>query len=135
MTIPEWLTVDNVLTILGYLISAATFLAAFLRERQNKKTAAEALTLAINTLKVEDKMPGGSFSPALVAKVSAAAEALQVGEAAKAEVVKVLAEGQHVNDLKIGSINGKPIYLGSALGIGSALAAAIRKLRGIRLKI
>jgi len=126
--------IDKIITILATVGMVVSWLVAFLKARKDKRTLAESITLAINTLKVEGKMANGSFAPDLIAKAEAAAEVLQVGEAAKAEVVKALKEGEHVNDLKIGSIRGQPIYLGSALGIGSALAAALRKIKSIRLR-
>jgi hypothetical protein len=132
----EWLNdLDNVITLCSLIGMVATGLVAFFKARRDKKTLAEAVTLALNTLKVEGKMVDGAFNDAIVAKAEVAAEALQVGTAAKDEVMKALMVGQQVNDIKIASINGQPIYLGSALGIGTALASALRKIRGIRLRL
>jgi multidrug efflux pump subunit AcrB len=71
----------------------------------------------------------------LVEKVGAVSEALQVSAEAKKKVETILKEGREVDDLKIASINGKPIYLGDIAGIGSTLAAAINRIRKIRLKL
>ena len=133
----EWFSdIDNIITALSLVGMIISWLMAFLKDKKDKKTLAESVTLAFNTLKVEDKMNAGAFSTALVKKAEAAAEVLQVGQEAKNAVTSALRDGQTVpNDLKIGSINGQPIYLGSIMGVGSALAAALRKLRGIRLKL
>ena len=133
----EWFSdIDNIITVLSLAGMVVSWLMAFLKAKKDKKTLAESVNLAFNTLKVEDKMNAGIFSPALVKKAEAAAEVLQVGQEAKNAVTSALKDGQTVpNDLKIGSINGQPIYLGSIMGVGSALAAALRKLRGIRLKL
>lgn len=126
------MTLDNALMILPWVLWLGTLLLAVLKLRKQGKTWAEAFHVAINTLKVEDKMVDGTFSPDLVKKVGAVAEALQVGKEAKEKVEKVLSEGKEL-DIKVGSIKGKPIYLGDITGIGSTLAAALRRLKGIKL--
>ena len=133
----EWFNdIDNIITALSLMGMVTSWLLAFLKAKKDKKTLAESVNLAFNTLKVEDKMNAGTFSTALVKKAEAAAEVLQVGQEAKQAVTSALKDGQTIpNDLKIGSINGQPIYLGPILGVGSALAAALRKIRGIRLRL
>jgi len=133
----EWFNdIDNIITVLSLAGMVISWFMAFLKAKKDKKTLAESVNLAFNTLKVEDKMNAGIFSPALVKKAEAAAAVLQVGADAKQAVTSALKEGQTIpNDLKIGSINGQPIYLGSIMGVGSALAAALRKIRGIRLRL
>jgi hypothetical protein len=132
---PENITLDQIITVISVVAFLASLAANFLQARKAGKTVAEALTLMINTLKVESKMlPDGTLDPALIAKAEKAAEVLQVGQQAKVEVTKAL-QGQHVNDLKVASINGKPIYLGQIAGVGGALAAALRKVKGIRLRL
>lgn len=126
------ITLENVLTILPWAITALTILLAFLKARRDGKTWMEALHVAINTLKVEDKMVEGSFKTELVEKAEAVSQALQVSKDAKEKVQQVLKEGRE-QDIKIASIKGKPIYLGDVAGVGSSLAAALKKLRTIRL--
>lgn len=107
----------------------ASWLAAYLKARRDGKAISEAVTLAINVLKVEEKMTNGAFKQELIEKADVAAEVLQTGERARDEVMQALQMGREVPDLKIGSIKGKPIYLGQIAGVGAALAAALRKLR------
>lgn len=128
----SYLTLDNAIVVLPWVLTALSFLYAFFKAKKAGKTTAEAITLAINTLKVEDKMADGTFKPELIQKVEAAAEVLQVSKEAKDKVQTVLREGREM-DIKLGSINGKKIYLGDVTGIGSALAAALGRLRAIRL--
>jgi hypothetical protein len=128
------LTIENIqalLALISYVIIPAISAAVvFYKSMKADKDIAEAVTLAVNVLKVEDKMqPNGKFPEALTAKVASAADALQVGAKAKQQVTDIINSG-HTADLKIASINGKPIYLGSVLGIGAGLAAALRRLRG-----
>lgn len=129
----NWL--DTLMIVLPWLISAMSLIFSFIKAKRDGKTWAEALSVAVNTLKVEDKMVDGSFKPELVEKVGAVSEALQVSAEAKKKVETILKEGREVDDLKIASINGKPIYLGDIAGIGSTLAAAINRIRKIRLKL
>lgn len=106
---------------------------AAIKARKDGKTWSESLHIAVNTMKVEDKMDSGAFKPELVQKVGVVSEALQASAEAKEKVEKILREGREVDDIKIASINGKKIYLGDLTGIGSALAAAINRIRKIRL--
>ena len=123
---------DTFLAWLPWLITALTALFSLIKAKKDGKTWIEALNVAVNTLKVEEKMENGAFKPELVQKVSAVSEALQVSNEAKEKVERILKEGREVNDIKIASIKGKPIYLGDITGIGSALAAAIKRIRQIR---
>jgi len=135
LIVPASSRLDTFLLILPWLISGLSILFSFLKAKKDGKTWAEALHVAVNTLKVEDKMVDGSFKPELVEKVGVVSEALQVSAEAKAKVETILKEGKEVDDIKIASIKGKPIYLGDIAGIGSALAAAINRIRKIRLKL
>lgn len=132
---PASSTLDTFLLVLPWLISGLSILFSFLKAKKDGKTWAEALHVAVNTLKVEDKMVNGAFKPELVEKVGAVSEALQVSTEAKQKVEQILKEGREVDDIKIASIKGKPIYLGDIAGIGSTLAAAINRIRKIRLKL
>ncbi len=123
---------DTFLAWLPWLITALTALFSLIKAKKDGKTWIEALNVAVNTLKVEEKMENGAFKPELVQKVSAVSEALQVSNEAKEKVERILKEGREVDDIKIASIKGKPIYLGDIAGIGSALAAAIKRIRQIR---
>ena len=123
---------DTFLAYLPWLITALTAVFSLVKAKKDGKTWIEALNVAVNTLKVEEKMENGAFKPELVQKVSAVSEALQVSNEAKEKVERILKEGREVDDIKIASIKGKPIYLGDITGIGSALAAAIKRIRQIR---
>jgi hypothetical protein len=123
---------DTFLAYLPWIITAITAVFSLVKAKKDGKTWIEALNVAVNTLKVEDKMENGAFKPELVQKVSAVSEALQVSNEAKEKVERILKEGREVNDIRIASIKGKPIYLGDITGIGSALAAAIKRIRQIR---
>jgi len=135
VTSPGSSKLDTFLMVLPWLISGLSILFSFLKAKRDGKTWAEALHIAVNTLKVEDKMQDGAFKPELIEKVAVVSEALQVSAEAKAKVETILKEGREVDDIKIASINGKPIYLGDIAGIGSTLAAAINRIRKIRLKL
>lgn len=126
------MTIENALAILPWILWLLTIVVAVLKQRKLGKTWAESLAVAVNTLKVEDKMVNGVFQPDLVEKVGKVAEVLQVSKEAKESVEKVLKEGKEL-DIKIGSIKGKPIYLGDVAGVGSSLAAALKRIRAIRL--
>ena len=125
--------VDTAMLVIPWVLTALTFTFSFIKAKRDNKTWSEAFHVAVNTLKVEDKMQGGAFKPELIKKVDAVSEALHVSEDAKKKVQRILKEGKEVNDLKIASINGKKIYLGDIAGIGSTLAAAIQRIRKIRL--
>lgn len=125
--------IDLFFTVLPWLITLLTMVFAVIKARKDGKTWSEALHIAVNTMKVEDKMDSGTFKPELVQKVGVVSEALQASTEAKEKVEKILREGREVDDIKIASINGKKIYLGDLTGIGSALAAAINRIRKIRL--
>jgi uncharacterized membrane protein (DUF485 family) len=129
----DWMSF--IVIVLPWVISALSIVFAFIKAKRDGKTWSEALHVAVNTLKVEDKMQNGAFKPELVEKVGAVSEALQVSKEAKEKVEQVLKEGREVDDIKIASINGKPIYLGNIAGIGSTLAAAINRIRKIRLRL
>lgn len=126
------MTIENAIVALPWILWLLTIVLSVLKHRKLGKTWAESLAVAINTLKVEDKMINGAFQPELVDKVGKVAEVLQVSKEAKENVEKVLKEGKEL-DIKIGSIKGKPIYLGDVAGIGSSLAAALKRIRAIRL--
>lgn len=123
---------DTFLAWLPWAITVLTALFSLAKAKKDGKTWIEALNVAVNTLKVEEKMENGAFKPELVQKVSAVSEALQVSNEAKEKVERILKEGREVDDIKIASIKGKPIYLGDIAGIGSALAAAIKRIRQIK---
>ncbi len=120
----------------SYLVVLLTIYQA-VRERMHLR---EAILLVASVLKDEAKMPGGAFTPATVAKVEQVAEVVGAGQTAVAEVKKAIADvnaaaaaspGAPVNDIKIGSYKGKPVYLGQVTAIGSRLGAALGVLRSV----
>ena len=127
----EYMTFDNALKVIPWVVFLLTLIERFAFARKAGKSAAEALMVLLNTLKVEDKMlPDGTFSPKLVEKVAQVSKTLEVGSDAKKKVQELIKSGAH-QDIKIGSINGKPIYLGQIggiLGIGGTLARKVRDI-------
>jgi hypothetical protein len=94
------------------------------------------LVLIANTLKDEDKMVDGKFAAATAAKVEKVAAVMGAGTNAVVEVKQAVAQNStnpadHKGDIKIASINGKPIYLGETAAIGTKLSAALGVLRGL----
>lgn len=125
--------VDTAISTVSVIITVATIVMSVLKSKKEGKTLGEALTLLVNVLKVEDKMtPDGKFKQDLIDKTQVAAEALKVGQEAKDQVTKIISNGEHAGDIKVASIKGKPIYVGDIVGIGSSLAGALLKLRGLR---
>jgi hypothetical protein len=129
--ITELLTTDNIIFVSGWIVFLATLVERFFAARKAGKTAAEAITVLLNTMKVEDKMlPDGRFKPELIEKADQVSKTLEVSTAAQAQVKEILTSGK-TQDIKLGSIKGKPIYLGHVagiLGIGGSLAAKVREI-------
>jgi hypothetical protein len=119
---------DLVLLALPWIVTLATIVINMIKNRRAGKTWEESFTILINTLKDEAKMKDGGFSKDAVDKANAVAKVIGAGKDAQDKVEAALTEGKE-QDIKIGSINGKPIYLGNALGIGSALAGILKGFR------
>lgn len=127
----DWATIA--IMVLPWLITILTVFLALIKAKRDGKTWMEALHVAVNTLKVEDKMIDGEFKEELVSKAGKVSEALQVSKEAKEKVEQVLKEGREVKGgIKLASINGQPIYLADVAGVGSALSAALQRLRKIK---
>lgn len=110
---------NTVATIAGYVIAVGSFVWHFIQSRKNGKSAAQALLIAINTLKDEHKLSDGQFTRATIEKAEKVAEAIGANDVA-VEQVKTALKGQEV-DLRLGSYKGKPIYLSDALGAGGLI--------------
>jgi len=119
---------DLVLLALPWIVTLATIIINMIKNRRAGKTWEESFTILINTLKDEAKMKDGGFSKDAVDKAKAVAQVIGAGKDAQDKVEAALTQGKE-QDIKIGSINGKPIYLGNALGIGSALASILKGFR------
>lgn len=99
-----------------------------------KLQAREAIILLLNVLKDEDKMTAsGQFKDATLKKIDQVAQVAQVGTTAVAEVKQVITDVNR-GGLKLGSYNGKPVYLEDVGRIGSRLGAALSIVRGILRK-
>lgn len=121
-------TLNLIMTLLPWLVSLVTLIISIIKLRKSGKTWEETFTIIVNTLKDEQKMVDGGFSADTIAKAKDVANVIGAGSEAQKKVEEVLTQGKE-QDIKIGSINGKPIYLGSALGIGSALASIANQFR------
>lgn len=121
-------TLDLILTLLPWCVSLITIVISAIKLRRSGKSWAETYTIIVNTLKDEQKMVDGGFSADTIQKAKDVANVIGAGSEAQKKVEEVLTQGKE-QDIKIGSINGKPIYLGSALGIGSALASIANQFR------
>lgn len=121
-------TLNLIMTLLPWLVSLVTLIISVIKLRKSGKTWEETFAILVNTLKDEKKMVEGGFSKDAVAKAQEVAKILGAGQEAEKKVQEILTKGKE-QDIKIGSINGKPIYLGKALGIGSALAAIVKGFR------
>lgn len=96
-----------------------------------KITTREAIMLVINTLKDEAKMTDNAFHDATLQKIDKVAQAASTGASAVAEVKQVIGDVNRQNGIKVGSLNGKPVYLDQVVGIGSSLFQKLSILRGI----
>lgn len=121
-------TLDMILMLLPWGISLITIVISAIKLRRSGKSWEETFTIIVNTLKDEQKMVDGGFSADTIQKAKDVANVIGAGSEAQKKVEEVLTQGKE-QDVKIGSINGKPIYLGNALGIGSALAGIIKGFR------
>lgn len=120
------MNMDTVVQYAGYLITILTILVSLYRARKAGQTMAQALIIAVNTLKDEDKMTAtGQFTPETIKKAQDFATSVGADDAA-IEKVKVALQGREI-DLKVGTYKGKPIYLSEALGI-AGLLRNIKKL-------
>lgn len=140
----EWVCAhaETIAVILGIV-------AGFLKALANQKlTADQALLLIANALQDEKKMTNGQFTTATITKIDTVAQASgadpAVVDIAKQTITKInqaVTQAQPVtptapalstagaNDIKIGSMNGRPIYLGQVVGI-SAQAKAVMEVFG-----
>lgn len=121
---------DAIILWSPYVITAVSLLFAFARELKAGKTLQEAVMLVANTLKDEAKMADGKFSDATIAKVEKVAEVIKAGDDAKKAVTSALSNGEHTNDIKVGSLGGRPIYIGQVVTTGAALLEFWRRIKG-----
>ncbi len=59
---------DTIIQYAGYALTALTIILSFIQSRRTGKSVAEALIVVINTLKDENKMVDGQFSPETIKK-------------------------------------------------------------------
>ena len=117
--------VELIVMIVPWLISILTIVVAVIKARRAGKTWDETLTVVINSLKVEEKMHNGSFKPDMIDKAAVVAQAIGVSQEAAKKAQEAL-KGKE-QDIKIGSINGKPIYLGNAIQVGAVVGGLLKK--------
>lgn len=122
---------DSIILWAPYAITAISLLFTFAREIKAGKTLQDAVLIVTNTLKDEAKMEQGKFSYATIGKVEKVATVINAGADAKAAVTSALTNGGHEGDIKVGSVNGKPIYIGQVVTTGTALVNFWKKLRGL----
>lgn len=121
--------INTVLLILPWIILILTLIRNGYASRKAGKSWEETITILLNTLKDEEKMTAdGGFSGDALTKAKEVAAVIGAGKEAQAKAEEALSQGRE-KDIKVGSINGKPIYLGNVLGIGSALSGVIRGFR------
>ncbi len=127
-------------TLISIGITALLFLKAMVTQ---KLTFREALVVLTNTLQDEKKMTNGQFTAATVTKIDNVAQAAGASPSAVDLVKQTITTinqavtnaqppsptapavaSSGAGDIKIGSLNGKPIYLGQVAGwIAQAKAA------------
>lgn len=131
---------EIILSILFYVFSIGSILVSAVRKHLSMQ---EAMILMINTLKDEDKMEanGAIFKEDTLKKIDKIAEVTQVGAQAIAEVKSVITTANtrdpstaNPGDIKLGSYNGKPVFISDAYTVGSKLVSALGILRGILRK-
>lgn len=112
--------------------SIALFIFAIgvlLKARRDGKSWKNALIIAVNTLKDEDKMEGGGtiISQDAIDKARNVANEMDAGLAAIKKVEEIINNANTQKGIKLGSLKGKPIYLEDAVGIWSLLRGFIKK--------
>jgi len=118
---------QNKEAIASIIVAIFTFMQAI----KAKVQAREAIMLVVNALKDEDKLtPSGQFKAETVNKIEKVATIAKVSTGA-VENVKQVINDVNRGGLKLGSYNGKPIYLEDVSRIGSQLGAALQVLRGV----
>jgi len=122
------LTINDVMTYIGWVVAALTAIIHVYNAHKQGKNFGEQIAILVNTLKDEQKMINGAFSPETLKKAEEFAMTIQADDVAVEEVKKVL-KGQEL-DIKLGSFKGKPIYLSDGLklgGLASALMGLVKK--------
>jgi len=118
---------QNKETIASIIVALITFLQAI----KAKVQAREAIMLVVNTLKDEDKLtPTGQFKSQTIEKIDQVATIAKVSTGA-VENVKQVINDVNRGGIKLGSYNGKPVYLEDVSRVGSQLGAALQVLRGV----
>ena len=107
---------DTIVQYLGYVVAALSVIISLYKSHKAGKTLAQSLVVLANTLKDENKMTGGKFSPETLQKAEEFATTIGANDAA-VEQVKSALKGREI-DVKIGSWKGKPIYISDAIGLG-----------------
>lgn len=132
MTPDQQHILDTIILWAPYVVTLVTILLSVAKSIRAGKTLQDAILIVANTLKDENKMESGKFSDATIAKVERVAGVISAGAEAETTVKKVLTGGAHTNDVKVGSVNGKPIYIGQVVTTGAALLEFWNKLRGLK---
>lgn len=127
-------------TIISIGITAMLFIKAMVSQ---KMTAREALLVMANALQDEKKLVDGQFTTATVTKIEAVGQAagaspsaVEVAKQTITEINRAVTNASPATplrpatessgaDIKIGSMNGKPIYLGQVVGWSAQAKAAM----------
>lgn len=121
-------TTNTILSITPYLVLALTMFMTVVSARREGKSWSDAFAACLEIAKDKQKLEASGYKPEMIDSITETSVAIEDSVNAKAKAEEVLhSESQGI---KVGSINGKPIYLGNVLGVGSALAGIFGALRG-----
>jgi len=127
-----------ILSHIDTIIAVLTALAMFFKMVKEKVTAGQALVLLGNALQDEHKMVDGQFTPATVAKVENIAATTGAPAPAVTAVTDALTKINDAakttgaqNGIKVGSLNGKPVYLDQVVGITAQAQAVAAIFKGL----
>jgi hypothetical protein len=139
---------NYITTHIDTIIAVLAALGAFAQAIKQKITAGEALVLLGNALQNEKQMVNGQFTGATVQKIEQIGAATGASPAAVAAVTNTITKINQAaatspagdpsapapaatGDIKIGSLNGKPVYLGQVVGVSRQAQAVVEIFRGI----
>jgi len=121
---------NTFLKLAPYISLAISSIAIVYESRKAGKDWGDTLADVLTFLKNREVMTASGYAPELVDQITEFSVAVESSAASKAKVEEVLhAPATTGTGLKVGSLNGKPIYLENVLGVGSALAGVIGAFR------
>lgn len=114
--------------IIGMLIPLLLAIFEIVRERKSWRNS---LALLAQTLQDENKMENGKYFTAEAIKKLEEIAAVTGAAKAEIEVTKEILSNVNRNGIKVGTYNGKPVYLQDAVVVGGMVRNAWRALRGL----